>query len=126
MGGWNYRIANEDAFATFARIPDGKVDLVLCDPPYGLMGAVGWDKALPMDRMWSEIRRVLKPIGVVVLTAVQPFTIDLINAARDIFKYTLVWEKTVIGDRLNAKVRPMRSHEDVLVFSAGHISTKKE
>ena len=115
---WDFRLANEDCFATFARIPDGKVDLVVCDPPYGVVECA-WDSIIPLDRMWSEIRRVLKPLGACVLTATQPFTTKLITSNPDWFKYSWVWIKNKPTDFPNAKNKPMRRHEDVLIFSEG-------
>jgi site-specific DNA-methyltransferase (adenine-specific) len=100
------------------KIEDQIVDLILCDLPYGTTG-LGWDKVLDLSSLWEQYNRVLKPRCPVVLTASQPFTTDLINSNRPWFKYCWVWSKTVVGDIFNAKNKPLKLHEDVVVFSEG-------
>lgn len=96
-------------------IPDGSVDLVLCDPPYGTT-ACTWDHVLPFDKLWKEYRRVLKPTGTALLFAVQPFTTRLINSnARD-FRYCWYWKKNNATGAMFAKKQPMRCIEDIVVF----------
>lgn len=110
-----YRIYNEDCFQTFARILPKSVDLVLCDPPYGTTQC-SWDSVIPIDRMWREIERVLKPNGVTVLTAMQPFSSALVMSNPKAFKYEWIWRKSKVTGVLNANHMPMRCHEQVLVF----------
>lgn len=110
-----YRIYNEDCFDTFARISPSSVDLVLCDPPYGTTQC-SWDSVIPIDRMWREIERVLKPNGVTVLTAMQPFSSALVMSNPKAFKYEWIWRKSKVTGVLNAKHMPIRVHEQVLVF----------
>lgn len=96
-------------------IPDGSVDLVLCDPPYGTTECT-WDHVLPFDKLWKEYRRVLKPTGAAVLFAAQPFTTRLINSnARD-FRYCWYWKKNNATGAPFAKVQPLRCIEDIAVF----------
>jgi site-specific DNA-methyltransferase (adenine-specific) len=66
--------------------------------------------------LWNEYKRVLKPNGVILLTASQPFTTVLIGNDLKMFKYNLVWDKVAITNPMLAKKQPMRCHEDVLVF----------
>jgi len=96
-------------------IPDKSVDMILCDLPYGTTDAK-WDKVLPLEELWKQYKRILKEGGVVVLTASQPFTTDLINSNRDWFKYCWVWNKTKSGNFAIAKFQPLRITEDVLIF----------
>lgn len=96
-------------------IPDGSVDLVLTDPPYGTT-ACKWDAVIPFELMWEQVWRVLKPNGAAVFTASQPFTSALVMSDAASFKYSWVWEKGAATGHLNAKRMPMRAHEDVLVF----------
>lgn len=98
-------------------IPDGSIDMILCDLPYGVT-ANDWDVRLPMAELWAEYRRIIKKGGAIVLTATQPFATDLINAGRDLFKYDLIWEKSNVTGYLNAKSAPLRNHEQCLVFGA--------
>lgn len=96
----------------------GQVDMILCDLPYGRTKNK-WDVCIPMEDLWMEYKRVLKPSGVVVLTSIQPFTSSLVISNSEWFKYSLVWHKTSPTGYLNAKKMPLRSHEDILVFYKG-------
>ena len=99
-----------------AHVADHSVDLIVCDPPYGTT-TINWDKTLPLDALWAEYRRVLKPTGTVILFGSQPFTSDLVVSNRKWFKYCLVWDKNKCGSPGLAKIRPMKTHEDIVVFA---------
>jgi site-specific DNA-methyltransferase (adenine-specific)/modification methylase len=104
-----------DCLQLMKQIPDGAVHLVLCDLPYGTTQN-RWDSVIDLRRLWREYRRVLKPNGVVVLTAQGVFTAKLILSNEEWFKYKLVWEKSKPTNFLNAKKQPLRKHEDVCIF----------
>ena len=104
-----------DCLELMPRIPDGSVDMILCDLPYGVTENQ-WDTVIPMEPLWGQYRRVIKKNGAIVLTATQPFTTDLVNAGRDLFRYSMVWQKSQSTGFFNANKMPLRSHEDVLVF----------
>jgi site-specific DNA-methyltransferase (adenine-specific) len=97
-------------------IDDQSVDLWLSDWPYGTTQAA-WDSVLPLDRVWAEVRRILKPRGVVVLTAAQPFTSTLVKSNPAWFRCEWIWRKNRGTGHLNAKKMPLRAHESVLVFA---------
>lgn len=99
-------------------LPDGSIDLAMLDLPYQTTKMV-WDKLIPWEPLWAELRRVLTPTGTAVAFGSQPFTTDLIMSARDLFSYACVWEKNRAADYLHAKNRVMKTHEDVIVFSKG-------
>lgn len=99
-------------------IPSGIVNMILCDLPYGRTRNK-WDVPISMDFLWGQYERILKPGGVVVLTAIQPFTSILVSSNSKWFKYSLVWHKTSPTGYLNAKKRPLPAHEDVLIFYNG-------
>ena len=101
-----------------AKLPDGCVDLVLCDLPYGTT-ACPWDSLVDLKRLWECYWRLTNGYGAVVLTASQPFTTALASSCLQHFKYCWVWEKSRAGDVFNAKNKPMKKHEDILVFSKG-------
>lgn len=107
-----------DCLEIMPLIPDGSVDLILCDLPYGTT-ACTWDSVIPIDKLWAEYRRLLTPTGTVVLTAAQPFTTAVTFPALDMFKHASVWVKNRPTGPQHAKNRPMSKHEDVLVFSKG-------
>jgi site-specific DNA-methyltransferase (adenine-specific) len=105
-----------DCLELMGDIPDGSIDLILADLPYGTT-ACAWDVVIPFEPLWAHYRRVLKPRGSVVLTASQPFTTELIQSNRKWFRYTLVWEKSNGTNFLNSRYQPMKVHEDIIVFS---------
>ena len=86
------KIYNEDCLEGMKRIPDGSVDMVLCDLPYGTT-ACKWDNIIPFEPLWSEYERVIKDNGAIVLTASQPFTSALVMSNPDLFRYEWIWEK---------------------------------
>jgi len=92
-----------------------KVDAIITDPPYGTT-ACKWDSVIQLDILWPKLYRLLKPNGIIVMTAAQPYTSILVTSNLKGFKYSLVYEKTTPTGHLNAKKMPMRSHEDILVF----------
>ena len=119
-----------DCLIEMDKIEDGSVDLILCDLPYGTTDRKGvegkgnnrllkWDTVIPLDKLWEQYRRVLKPMGTVVLTADQPFTSMLIMGNLEWFKYEWIWKKKKTTGFLLANYRPMKETEDVLVFSPG-------
>jgi site-specific DNA-methyltransferase (adenine-specific) len=111
-------LINADCLEAMRDIPDGSVDMVLTDPPYGTT-ACKWDSVIPFEPMWEQLRRITKPNGAIVLTASQPFTSALIMSNVKMFKYCWVWEKTMATGGLLAKKRPMKAHEDICVFHYG-------
>jgi len=107
-----------DCLQMMRNIPDGRVDMILADPPYGTT-ACKWDSIIPLAPMWEQLKRVIKPNGVIVMTAAQPFTSALIMSNPEMFKYCFVWQKTQATGHLNAWKMPMRKHEDICVFYKG-------
>lgn len=104
-----------DCLELMSAIPDGSVDMVLCDLPYG-MTQNKWDIPLPFDRLWEQWHRVCKPTAAIVLHCMQPFTSMLIGSNTREFKYAWVWDKHYCRNFLNATRQPMRNHEDIAVF----------
>jgi len=111
-----------DCLEVLPTIPDQSIDMVLVDPPYGTT-ACKWDSVMPFDHMWSQVWRVLKPPGTAVFTASQPFTSRLVMSCPDRFKYSMVWSKSRGTGFQDAKRRPLKFHEDIIVFSAAGCST---
>ena len=119
-----------DCLVEMDKIEDNSVDLILCDLPYGTTDRQGikkkgdnrllaWDTVIPLDKLWEQYKRVLKPLGAVVLTADQPFTSQLILSNLEWFKYEWIWKKKKTTGFLLANYRPMKETEDIVVFSAG-------
>jgi len=104
-----------DCLERMKEIPDGSVDMVLTDPPYGTT-ACKWDTVIDLPMMWEQLKRVIKPNGAIVMTAAQPFTSALIMSQPKIFKYNFAWDKVLPRGHMNAKKQPLRVIEDICVF----------
>ena len=104
-----------DCLEVMRDIPDGSVDMVLTDPPYGTTQCK-WDSVIPFEPMWGEVWRVLKRNGVAVLLAQSPFDKVLGSSSIANLKYEWIWQKEAGTGHLNAKKAPMKDHENILVF----------
>jgi len=111
-----FTLHNGDCLTVLPSIPSGSIDAIITDLPYGTT-ACAWDSIIPFAPMWEQVKRVLKPNGVFVTTASQPFTSALIMSNPSWFKYEWIWKKTRFTGNLNAKIMPLKAHENILVFS---------
>ena len=97
-------------------IPDGRIDMILADLPYGTTQNK-WDSIIPLNDLWEQYNRVIKDNGMICLTSSEPFTNALINSKPSHFKYyDLVWDKVGTTGFLNSKRRQLRRHEQVICF----------
>lgn len=110
-----------DCLEEMQKLPDNSVDLVVCDLPYETLNkgnkSSQWDKALPMDELWKQYKRIVKDNGAIILFAQGMFTARIMLSNETMWRYNLIWKK---GNRstgfLNAKKMPLRNHEDICVF----------
>ena len=109
------KLIHGDCLEVMKSIPDGSVDMILCDLPYGTT-ACKWDTIIPFDALWHEYERVIKDRGALVFTASQPFTSALVMSNPRLFRYEWIWEKDKPSNFATAKIQPMKYHESVLVF----------
>lgn len=109
------RLELGDCLEIMPSIPDGSVDLILCDLPYGTT-ACKWDSVIPFEPLWAQYRRVAKRNAAIVLTASQPFTTALIASNMREFAYSWIWDKGVGANFVQAKRMPLKTTEDVAVF----------
>jgi len=107
-----------DCLERMKEIPDGSVDLVLTDPPYGTT-ACKWDSVIPLELMWKELKRVIKPNGAVVLFGQEPFSSMLRVSNLQMYKYDWYWRKSRPSGFVNAKLKPLKDIEIISVFSEG-------
>lgn len=112
-------LVNADCFDVFPFIEDKSIDAIICDLPYGTT-ACKWDSVLNLTLLWCQYFRVLKNGGNVVLFSQQPFTSELINSAKDIFRYEVIWEKEKPSNFAFAKHGIMKYHENILIFGEGN------
>ena len=113
-----------DCLERMKEIPDGSVDLILTDPPYATTKNK-WDSIIPFEPMWDHLKRIIKPNGVIVLFAQTPFDKILGASNIDMLKYEWVWFKNRPTGHLNSKFAPLKSHENILVFTKGSTSFVK-
>lgn len=108
---------NEDCLEAMKRIPDHSIHLILCDLPYGTTSC-SWDAIIPTELLWNAYNRVISIGGAVVLFANQPFTSILTCSNLTEFKYKYTWLKSRPTGFNNAKLRPLKTTEDILVFKS--------
>jgi len=111
----NFNLHLGDCLQIMPSIDDQSVDLILTDLPYGTTQCA-WDVIIPLDQMWEQYSRIIKPNGAILLTSMQPFTSILVASNLRMFRYEWIWEKGNATGFLNAKKQPLRAHESVLVF----------
>jgi len=112
------QIITGDCLIEMQKIPDKSVDMILCDLPYGTT-ACKWDTIIPFEPLWEQYKRIIKDGGAIVLTASQPFTSALVMSNIKMFKYEWIWEKSRPTNQMLAKKQPLKSHENILIFSKG-------
>ena len=108
-------IYNEDCLVGMQRIPDGMVDCIITDLPYGTTQCP-WDSVIPFEPMWKQFKRVTKPNAAIVLFGSEPFSSMLRMSNIDWYKYDYTWVKTKASGFQNAKIQPMRKHENIMLF----------
>ena len=113
--GSNVKLMFGDCLERMKEIPDGSIDLVLTDPPYGTT-ACKWDSVIPFEPMWTELKRIIKSSGAIVLFGSEPFSSLLRCSNLKMFKYDWIWEKSKATGFLNSKKQPLRAHETISVF----------
>lgn len=109
------KVFHGDCLEIMKSIPDGSIDMILCDLPYGTTQNK-WDIIIPLDELWKQYDRIIKDNGMICLTSAEPFTSTLITSNKKLFKYDLVWDKKLSSGFLNAKRMPLRRHEQILCF----------
>ena len=130
------KVLHGDCLELMKNIPDGSVDLILTDLPYGTVTNIAssetikhgmqnkttWDNVIDTDKIMSIANRILRKNGKMVLFAQQPFTTELISkqVANVPFNYCMIWKKDHFANSLIAKKAPLNYYEDVLIFSKTH------
>ena len=110
-------IYNMDCLEGMKYIPDGSIDAIICDLPYGTT-ANKWDSVIPFEPLWEQYKRIIKTRGAVVLFCQQPFTSAVVMSNPKLFKYEWIWMKEQGTGILNSHYAPMKIHENICVFSS--------
>ncbi len=106
---------NGDSFEIVPQLGKGIFDAVITDPPYGTT-QLAWDVKIDFRKMHEMIRNAGKRNAARLVFCTMPMAVDVAAAARDEFRYELIWEKTQKQGFLNAKKMPLRAHENIFVF----------
>jgi site-specific DNA-methyltransferase (adenine-specific) len=104
-----------DCMEIMSKIQNKSIDMILCDLPYGITKN-SWDIIIPFDDLWNQYNRIIKDNGAIILFGNNPFSAFLIVSNLKMFRYSMTWEKNKFSDFLNAKRKPMKTNEDLLVF----------
>lgn len=115
------KIIYGDCLEVMGDIPDGSIDMILCDLPYGIT-ACKWDSVIPFEPLWAHYKRIIKSNGAIVLFGSQPFTSALIMSNPKWFKHEMIWDKVTASGFQIAKYRPMKQHENILIFGNGTLN----
>ena len=114
-----------DCLELMKNIPDGSIDLILCDLPYGT-SACKWDSVIPFAELWQQYERIIKENGAIVLFGSEPFSSALRLSNLKLYKYDWVFEKPSGANFLNFKYQPAKVHENIMVFSKKASSYSKK
>jgi len=110
-------LKNGDCLELMKEIPDGSVDMVLCDLPYGTTRCK-WDTIIPFGPLWNEYKRIIKLGGPIVLFGTEPFTSQLVSSNLKWYREHLTWIKHRPSNFANAKYMHMKYTEDIIVFGS--------
>lgn len=117
------KLMNGDCLELMKDIPDGSVDMVLCDLPYGVTECK-WDKIIDPEKLWAEYRRIITNTGAVALFGQEPFSTKMRVPALDLYKYDWIWKKNTCSGFTHAKNAPLKNCELISIFSPGAILHK--
>ena len=104
-----------DCLEVMKSIPDGSVDAIITDPPYGTT-ACKWDSVIDFELMWEQLNRIIKPNGAIVLFGSEPFSSALRMSNIKRYKYDWIWNKPKSVGFFNAKKMPLKNIENIVVF----------
>ena len=111
----DYELWNGDCLELMKDIPDGSVDMILCDLPYGTTKCK-WDIVIPFDKLWEQYNRIIKDKGAILLFGSEPFSSKLRISNLRMYKYDWIWKKTKAQGFLNSKKMPLKDYENICVF----------
>ena len=119
------KIYNEDCLEGMKRIPDGSVDAIICDLPYGTTRNA-WDSVIPLDKLWEQYNRLIKEDGAIVLFGKEPFSSQLRMSNLQMYKYDWIWVKDTKSNFMQANHQPLNNVELISVFGKGYVRSIKD
>ena len=111
----NLLLMKGDCLERMKEIPDGSVDMVLADPPYGTT-ACKWDSVIPLEPMWEQLKRIRKDNTAILLFGSEPFSSNLRMSNMNEYKYDWIWDKKRVNNPMMAKKMPLKNYEIISVF----------
>ena len=114
-----------DCLELMKDIPDGSIDMILCDLPYGTTKCK-WDTIIPFAPLWEQYKRVIKSKGAIVLFATEPFTSQLVSSNLNDYREHLTWIKHRPSNFMAAKYVHMKYTEDIIVFGNGRTTFNRQ
>lgn len=111
----NITIKQGDCLELMKDIPDGSIDMVLADPPYGTT-PITWDKTIPFKKLWAEYDRIVKPNGAIIVFSQEPFASYLRLSNIKNYRYDLYWEKENLTNVFQVKKRAGKTIENIVIF----------
>ena len=115
------KLLHGDCLELMKQIEDKSIDMILCDLPYGTT-ACKWDRVIPFEPLWEQYKRIIKDGSAIVLFGQELFVARLMLSNTDMYRYSLVWQKSKSTRYAQAKLRFLKEHEDIVVFSNGKCS----
>ena len=110
------QLLNGDCLQLMKQIPNKSIDMILCDLPYGTT-ACKWDSVIPFEPLWEQYKRIIKDNGAICLFGSEPFSTELRHSNLKMYKYDWIWLKNTVDGFMNARCRPLKKTENILVFS---------
>ena len=115
----NVHLIKGDCLEVMKNIKDKSIDMILCDLPYGTTEC-SWDNIIDFEKLWDSYERIIKDNGAIVLFGNEPFSTKLRNSRFNLYKYEWIWIKNAPSGHLEAKNKPLRKFENIIVFSKGN------
>ena len=104
-----------DCLELMKDIPNGSIDAIITDPPYGTT-ACKWDSVIPFDKMWEQLKRIRKDNTAILLFGSEPFSSNLRMSNMNEYKYDWIWDKKRVSNPMMAKKMPLKNYEIISVF----------
>jgi len=118
-------LVNGNCLDILPKIGDQSVNLIYTDPPYKETGNKWDNKLVNTVELFKHYERIIKEDGCIAVHCTMKYAIELINAAKHLYKYDWIWEKDNGTNVPNVNQQPFRVHEYILIFGKGRVTHGK-
>lgn len=118
-------LVNGNCLDILPKIGDQSVNLIYTDPPYKETGNKWDNKLVDTVELFKHYERIIKDDGCIAVHCTMKYAIELINAAKHLYKYDWIWEKDNGTNVPNVNQQPFRVHEYILIFGKGRVTHGK-